>query len=101
MRKNRKCDTTKYKRRMVKEKIAHQERVKRRQAEEAERYAAQRKENEVYLRLKAVYHEQEQALVNVLAARLYQLSPEHPAEARLKELFKAVDFITKEAGVYF
>jgi Lon protease-like protein len=83
----RKCDTTKYRRRRKKEKIAHGFRVERRRREEMERHARIRRDNEQFERIRREYKEQEQALVDVLAARLYQLSPEHAEEARRRAAF--------------
>jgi hypothetical protein len=81
MKAHRKCDTAKYRRRRIKEKTAHVEHTKRRQESEA-MLARQRREE--YARYQAAKHEYEyweQRLVNVLARRLYQVSPEHAAAA--------------------
>lgn len=84
MRRFRKCDTTKYRRRRQREKIAHVEHVRRRQLEEAERARRRRRDEEVYLAIKQEYHRQDQALVDVLARILYKRSPKHAMEARMK-----------------
>ena len=80
----RKCNTTKYRRRREKEKIAHVERVERRRQEDIAYSKQRQRELDQYLALKRDFYKQEQALVNVLAWRLYQLSPEYAEHARAR-----------------
>lgn len=84
MKQHRKCDTAKYRRRREKEKTAHVERKarqKRIDAADHQRWEKIRLERE---RVMKEWHEQEQLLVNILAKRLYQLSPEHARAAHAK-----------------
>ncbi|GAI07468.1 unnamed protein product [marine sediment metagenome] len=96
MKRFRKCDTTKYRRHREREKVAHTEHVERRRKEEMIQARLAREELDRYLKVRNDYRRQEQALVNVLARRLYQLSPEHAADARFREFLQMTKFIAKE-----
>lgn len=93
MKRLRKCDTSKYRHRRKREQVAHIERVKRRRREDMERARSRQDLEDRYLAVKREYHRQEQALVNVLARRLYQLSPEHAALARAREAIQVINSV--------
>ena len=88
MKQHRKCDSAKYKRRRTRERVGHLERMRIHKINEQFR-ARQRIESlDRLLAVKREKHKAQQALVNVLARRLYTLSPEHAAEARVKNVFE-------------
>lgn len=95
MKRFRKCDTAKYRRRRQKAQIAHAQRVERRCRQEIEQARIARWTRERAEALREEYRVQEQRLVNVLAARLYQLSPEHAAEARLRHYIEFINQLWK------
>ena len=95
MKRFRKCDTAKYRRRRKKDHVAHAKHLKRRHQGNIERARLARWTYERAEALRLEYRKQEQALVNVLAARLYQLSPEHAAAARVREVFRIGEVISK------
>lgn len=93
LKQHRKCDTAKYKRRRRKEAEAHKIRVARRQREEAETHRILRERHERYEREQRELRVARRRLVQVLANRLYKLSPEHASRARVRELFMVMESI--------
>jgi len=95
MKRFRKCDTKVYRRRRIRERDAHAERVKRQRLADIEQARIRKANQERYLATKREYEKQEQALVDVLARRLYQLSPEHAAQARTRETFRMLKAVVR------
>ncbi len=81
--KQRKCDTEKYRRRREREKKHKIRGEIRRRALEAQEYQRQERMRVTRETLLRDYAVQEQRLVNILAQRLCQLSPEYAKELRL------------------
>ncbi len=96
MKRFRKCDATKYRRRRQREKGAHAAHQVRRCQEEAQRAAATRAYIEAAQATLRERRRLEQALVNVLAARICQLNPEYSAYLRLLEITRAVGWVARE-----
>jgi len=97
MRRHRKCDATKYKRRRQREKESHKLRVAFRRREEAERYQIVREQRVRYEKEQRELLSTRKMLVQVLANRLFVLSPEHASKARVMELFRIVDVVADHA----
>jgi hypothetical protein len=96
--KHRKCDQAKYRRRKEREKVNKTERMKRQRLIEAKWAAHRRKLEEERRRRQAELLPYRQQLVDVLARRLYQLSPYHASEARLKWWLQLPMAIFKRGG---
>jgi len=94
--KHRKCDTTRYNRRRKAEKVAHIIRVKRRQVEEAELHRRIRAQQERYHAEQKERRIQGKALVDILANRLYRLSPYHAGQARLRQILQIAELFRGE-----
>ncbi len=99
MKRFRKCDTAKYRRRRQREKGAHAARAERVRREDEQRAAVAR----AYIEgLRAKQRERkrlEQALVNVLTARICQLNPEYSTFLRLREITRAIGWMAKQSQI--
>ena len=87
----RKCDTEKYRRRRKAQLVSHAIHVKRRQAEEIKRHRIFRAQRERYEAEQRERRKQGQALVDILATRLYRLSPYHASKARFRQVLQIAD----------
>ena len=87
----RKCDTGKYRRRRKAQLVSHAIHVKRRQAEEIKRHRIFRAQRERYEAEQRERRKQGQALVDILANRLYRLSPYHASKARFRQVLQIAE----------
>jgi hypothetical protein len=91
MKQHRKCDQAKFKKRKARVLENRKEKVVRQRALDHQMYLIREKNRENIERMeefKREWHKQEQALVNILARRLCQLSPEYAKELRGKEAIR-------------
>jgi len=86
MSKHRKCDTTKYKKRRVKEKVAHAKRVERRKKEEAVRGRILYEQRESIRREREQKRPLVQKMVNLLARDICERDNRYYGALQVREL---------------
>jgi hypothetical protein len=96
--KHRKCDSDKYRRRKEREKVNKMEHTKRQRIIEHQWAVLHRRDIEHIERQRQELQTARKQLVDILARRLYQLSPEHASEARLNWWLRLPMAIFKRGG---
>jgi len=86
MSRHRKCDTTKYKKRRVKEKVAHAQRVERRKKEEAVRGRILNEQRESIRREREQKRPLVQTMVNLLAKDVCERDNRYYGALQVREL---------------
>jgi len=100
MTRHSRCHTDKNRRRRLHERQGKAARKTRRQKEQWRLGAIRRQEREAQERRDQELRAERKRLVQVLANRLYMVSPEHASMAKLRELFEIIRLFGGGSGLF-